>query len=228
MLKIGKPNDVKFKVEVNGTQAAPKVRLVLELPNAELSFPAEPLLGEQGAWFSEVKIPEGTEPGNYQMRVEVIVNDRIFTPVKKSVEVGNEPVVYAAEGQPASPPTPTQTPDQTRTWEEEGGKPAEVPEKPKPLPAEPVKEAYSLLKRMADTKPPVKKTFTVKTPLPRPSMNRKEPIRIKMAEVAAESEKLFADIWESETYHKPGKAVKPIDINPRTPVTLKKGEVVYE
>ncbi len=32
------------------------------------------------------------------------------------------------------PPTPTQTPHQTETWEGEGGPPERVPEKPAPLP----------------------------------------------------------------------------------------------
>ncbi len=42
------------------------------------------------------------------------------------------------EGEEKDPPTPTQTPRQTETWEGEGGPPERVPEKPAPLPPEQV------------------------------------------------------------------------------------------
>lgn len=144
MLEIGKANEVKFKVGVNGTAASPTVRLIIGDGQNELGFKAEELHGEPGRWFSEVKIPENFKPGSYDFRVEVLLNNRLFTPIKNKVDIGTpEPVVavpiHAEEGQPATTPaTPTQTPDQTKDWEDEGGALPGVKEVPHPLPPEKV------------------------------------------------------------------------------------------
>lgn len=139
MLQIGKANEVKFKVDVNGTQAPPTVRLVIGVDERELGFKAEKLLGGgNDDWFSEVKIPEDMAAGEYDFRVEVIVNNRLFTPIKRKVMIGNPDPVYVAVSEMATPAHPTQKPKQTETWEGEGGALPEVPEKPQPLPSKPL------------------------------------------------------------------------------------------
>ena len=57
----------------------------------------------------------------------------------------------------------------------------------------------------------------------------KPSVRINIAEIVAESNRKFDKVLtESPTYKKPTKIAKPINILPQTPVTLKKGKVVYE
>lgn len=242
MLEIGKANEVKFKVDVNGTQALPEVRLVIVTPKSELGFKAE-RMGD--GWFSEVFIPEDVAAGDYDFRVEVVINNRLFTPIKRKVTLGSTAPMMAAESQA---PHPTQKPKQTETWEGEGGALPEVPEVPQPLPAAPIpptpkQPPKSLMKEASSqdktpTKPtkgvtPVKPTpkahKKVVTPLPKPHKHKTEPIRISIAEISEESNKRFDKVLkESPSYRKPGVAVTPIHINHQVPVTLKKGEVVYE
>jgi len=245
MLEIGKANEVKFKVSVNGTAANPSVRLIIVTPQGDLGFPAKKLLGG-GAddWFSEVKIPPETKAGEYDMRVEVIINNRLFTPLKRKVEVGDQDVVAAAPIEmqaeaDATPAYPTQKPHQTDTWEGEGGALPEVPEIPQPLPSKPTEQKpKSLMQQFAGesktvktapVRKAVKEHKKIVTPLPKPLMNKPTPTRITISEIAAESDKRFeAVLKEPKSYRKPGVFVAPININQQTPVTLKKGEVVYE
>jgi hypothetical protein len=239
MIEIGKHNQVSFKVNVNGSSSAPIVRFVIETPNADLSFNA---VKSGDSWVSDVFIPEEFTANDYDVRVEVLVNSRLFTPLKKKMTIASRASIAA---ETITPPTPTQTPQQTETWEDEGGAvPLKKVEEPTPLPPEkpvvPPTPTYTpapppapktpqaeSLKLMKET---TKKTFTpVRTPLPSPSKNKAEPIKIKISEIAADSDARFeSGLSENTSYKKPGKAVTPININQQTPVTLKKGEVVYE
>jgi hypothetical protein len=278
MLEIGKANEVKFKVSVNGTAAPPVVRVVIETPNAELGFKAEKSLDGGDEWFSEVYIPENLSPGDYTMRVEAVINNRLFTPIKRKIEIAHSPVVMAAEEEDASPATPTQTPTQTRDWEGEGGALKGVQEIPTPLPpekihtpplpkpslplpktpppppktVEPKRPHKSLMKeasknteqhpapaskKRAPVKPVVPevvvpailKKQAVKTGIVPPKDVKEGQIRIKMCDIMAESEARFDDVLSaSASYKKPGKAVVPMNIQTETPVTLTKGEVIYE
>ena len=72
-----------FKVNVMGTSAEPKVRLILKT-TPELSFPAKND-GEQ--WTSTLELPSTILPGDYDIQVEVILNNRLFTPVTKKVAI---------------------------------------------------------------------------------------------------------------------------------------------
>jgi len=263
MLEIGKANEVKFKVGVNGTQAPPTVRLVIGVNEHELGFKAEKLLGGgDDDWFSEVKIPEGMAAGEYDFRVEVIVNNRLFTPIKRKVTVGTLEPILASVTEMNEPAHPTQKPKQTETWEGEGGALPAAPEKPQPLPSKPldplkptppkvVKTIASLpgtpikgLMREAasqdDTvahrpekkavvmQAPIKNTPTrvYKSPAPKP---KAEPIKITMAEIAAESAKRFDKVLkESASYREPCAPVKPVNVKHQVPITLTKGDITYE
>jgi hypothetical protein len=278
MLEIGKANEVKFKVSVNGTAAAPTVRVVIETPNAELGFKAEKSLDGGDEWFSEVFVPEELPPGSYNFRVEAVINNRLFTPIKRKVEVAHSPVMMAAEEDVAA--TPTQTPKQTHDWEAEGGSLKRGEEIPNPLPPEPSEQPKKIVpplpepktfvpKPKAEPKPLQKQVgslmkeavkSTEKTPTAplskrayaKPVIESAEPkvvkpakmdsgivppkgakegqIRIKMNDIMAESEARFGDVLaESPSYRKPGKAVvTPLNIEPTIPVTLIKGDVIYE
>jgi hypothetical protein len=201
MLKIGKANEVKFKVGVNGTATKPTVRLVIDTPRNELGFKAEEICGEPGKYFAEVFVPDSIEPGEYDMRIEVNLNGRLFTPIKKKVEIGNEQPVVAA---PAPAPEP-----------EPASSPVDEAKKKVPLvttkPIDTSKKVYSL--------PP---SF--------PPSPQGTPTKISIKTIAKEAERRFGKVLEeSATYKKPvAAAVEPINIKPQTPIKLIKGEVIYE
>ncbi len=102
MLTIGQHHDVTFKVNVMGTQAEPKARLVLGT-HPELSFPA---VKTGDIWMATLRIPSDMEAGSYPMRVEVVVNNRHFTPLTKMVELVSVEQPAPVE---ASQPEPEQT-----------------------------------------------------------------------------------------------------------------------
>jgi len=93
MLIIGHQHDITFRVNVMGTSAEPTVKLCLGT-TPELSFPARHT-GE--VWTSSVVIPTGMEAGSYPLRVEVVVNNRHFVPLTKSVDI-------VLQDQPELPP----------------------------------------------------------------------------------------------------------------------------
>lgn len=236
MLEIGKANEVKFKVSVNGTSAQPSVRLVIGTPDAELGFPAEKSLDGGDMWFSEVFVPEDLAPGDYDFRVEAVINNRIFTPIKRKVVISRSPDLRAASNPTPEPeqtftapvtptpvPPPAARPTIPASLVREAAKKAEARKEVKKN-AEPVKE----VKKNAE---PVKKVAEPVKEVNKVQKKEKAPIRIKMSDIVAESNERFEkDLAESPTYKKPGMAaVKPTHIiQPNTPVTLKKGEVVYE
>jgi len=248
MLEIGKANEVKFKVGVNGTKAEPTVRLVIGNREHELGFAAEKLLGGTDEdWYAEVKIPESMTAGEYDFRVEVIVNNRLFTPIKRTVEIGTrEPMIAAEDQQPARP---TQRPKQTETWEGEGGALPKTPEKPQPLPSRPIDPLKPTQKQTIASRPkslmaeaasqdgtelyrPEKKVepkVVKEQKVPKAKPSPAKPVRITLADIAAESEKRFGEVLkESASYKSPAVNVTPINIQHQTPVTLIKGDIVYE
>ena len=83
MFTVGQSSEVSFQVNVMGTSAEPEVSVVLgAVP--ELLFKAN-RVGDD--WVSSVLIPGYIEPGEYDLRVQVLLNNRMFTPVRKSVSV---------------------------------------------------------------------------------------------------------------------------------------------
>lgn len=83
MLTVGQNHNVKFKVNVMGTSAEPRVRVILgTVP--ELSFTANK---EADDWVSNLVVPAHVVPGDYDMRVEVHLNNRLFTPINKKINV---------------------------------------------------------------------------------------------------------------------------------------------
>lgn len=229
MLEIGKSNEVKFKVDVNGTSASPSVKFVLEAPDAELGFTANQ---GDGYWFTSVAIPEDFRPGDYGFRIEVLVNNRLFTPVKKRVTVAGPENIAA--------PIPTPEPEvvipavppvamaqekiilkpKTSFFKDEVTEAKQVPaiEKPKPAPTPAPKPIT-----------PQPAPITKQAVRPAPPKLKPKPMKLNMAEIVAESNKRFDKVLsESQSYKSPVKPVQGHNITPQTPVTLKKGEVVYE
>lgn len=102
MFQAGKSNQLTFKVNVMGTSSSPSVRVILGT-DPEMSYPATNLSDDK--WTAQISIPEGIE-GTYNLRVEVVLNGRLFTPITKSVTI---------EAAPSEAPTPNETPIEVPT-----------------------------------------------------------------------------------------------------------------
>jgi hypothetical protein len=104
MLKAGQTHNVKFKVNVMGTSAEPRVRVILGT-TPELSFHATK---NGDDWASNMEIPGHIAPGNYDMRVEVHLNNRLFTPINRKIDV--QGIELAEPLKAASVPTEPESP----------------------------------------------------------------------------------------------------------------------
>jgi hypothetical protein len=101
MLYIGKSNEVKFKLNIFGTQSKPDVRIIIETEDSDLGFKAEEVRDEPGRYYAEISIDEALSPGTYKFRVEVIINDRLIVPLRRTVEIQyEEPLMAAPEVTP--------------------------------------------------------------------------------------------------------------------------------
>ena len=99
MFQAGKANNVTFKVNVMGTSSAPNVRVVLGT-DPEMSYPASNTSDDK--WMATMMIPAEIE-GTYSMRVEVILNNRLFTPITKSVSISRAEAVAPTPNETTSP-----------------------------------------------------------------------------------------------------------------------------
>ena len=237
MLLIGRQNQIKFKVNVHGTQVEPSVQVVFG-KDPEYSFTAK-RNGDE--WVAIADLPEGMEPGEYDFRVDVVVKYRLFSPIKQKVQLGqpaNEPLETppkTPEVNPVPIDPPVVEPALEKTWEDDGG---ETPSKA-PSIKQPEVEFLNLLRDTANKtdepvtiketkKPAKKKSYSVKTEMPVPSLKKSQPTRFKLADIAADaSNKFDVPLKESETYKRPDTSNRTVSINQKTPVKLIKGKVVF-
>lgn len=104
MLYIGQPNHVTFKVTIAGSSAEPEARVFVGDQPA-LCFPAE--RDAEGVFHADVWLPATTVAGDTAFRVEVLLNSRVFVPIKKMVpvlDVQVQPEVFAAVETVETPP----------------------------------------------------------------------------------------------------------------------------
>jgi hypothetical protein len=76
-LVIGQNNTITFQVNVMGTSIEPRVRVFLST-TPELSYDASKSVD---TWSASIVLPEGTPEGTFNLRVEVLLNNRLFTPM---------------------------------------------------------------------------------------------------------------------------------------------------
>jgi hypothetical protein len=88
MLYSGQTTKITFKVDVMGTSSEPKVRVILQT-TPSLSFEAAKIGDE---WVSEISIPDFVSTGSYNLKVEVLLNNKLFTPVNKIIEIQSSDV----------------------------------------------------------------------------------------------------------------------------------------
>lgn len=168
MLIIGHQHEITFKVQVMGTSAEPTARLCLET-TPELCFPARNL-GDH--WSASATIPSDFQPGSYRLRVEVMVNNRHFVPVAKSVDLvyQDQPVGVPVEPHPDVPmpepvvhapvpvvELPVEFPAEEPVKEAEASLPAPVEEKitlaPPPAPVKKERQPLNIFQMVADKEP---------------------------------------------------------------------------
>lgn len=107
MLQAGQSNHVTFKVNVMGTQLTPSVRVVIA-STPDISFPAT--FTEEG-WSANLNIPSNVATGSYDLRVEVLLNNRMFTPLHKKIEItGVETAPNEIVSQPKTKELPSVSP----------------------------------------------------------------------------------------------------------------------
>lgn len=208
---IGQTNDVTFKVNVMGTSADPKVKLVLNT-TPEMSFPANKT-GD--SWHAALNIPENVQPGSYSLRVEVLVGNRHFSPMSKIVElVGatQNPEIEAVEE--ASPPAA----EEVIAAPVEEAIPAEtVVEIPAVVPAPVAPRAKKMVTLPAD----LFKAENLYTPTAPVVVERKPIIARDHAHAP-----MSAPVKVTESTKK--KPTKKIELQHTLPTRLVKGKIIYE
>lgn len=239
-LPIGQHNTIKFNVNVMGSSQEPRVRVVIG-STPELAFPASLL---DGKWSVDLAIPESVEAGSYDLRVEVLLNNRLFTPLNKRVELTRE----AAAPQPA-PAQSSQAPEKApqepniaapaapfrEAAADEAIAELEAAEliktiaaaadsitiKPAPAPAtSPV--SLGLLQSVAAAKP--KKMYErMSSGLPKPSAVKAEPIKVTIAQIDGQTRTTKPKVVAKN----PEKMPMAVKEN-KTPIRLVKGDIIYE
>jgi hypothetical protein len=240
MLTAGQTTLVKFKVNVMGSSNEPKVRLILGT-SPELSFAAQSS-GE--GWEAQINVPVSIAPGSYDMRVEVVLNNRLFTPFTKKVEVamGVEaelphpqaevaPVAAPAEAAPevqevAPEETVVATPAPEKLIVQMPQVVAKMPEFTKKVAEVAKPAALNLLADIAKQQP--KRRFeAMSSGMPSGTAKPKAaPIKIKISEIDAVTSKAVSKIVETCATAKVAQSKKKQ--TSKTPIKLVKEHLIYE
>lgn len=222
MLTSGQSTLIKFKVNVMGSSNEPKVRLILA-SSPELSFAAQSV-GD--GWESKVDVPASIAPGSYDFRVEVILNNRLFTPVNKKIDVA-APSVPDVIARPEENIT-------VATMPQEVPEPQVVPTPVEEVVAADGAETRALVSLLADVtkvqtdvKPkvqPKRKFEAFSSGMPSGKAAVAAPAKIRISEIDAVTSKAVSKIVEVCSKAKSVTSTK----KPKTPIRLIKEHIVYE
>jgi hypothetical protein len=103
MFQANTESKVTFKVNVMGTNTAPStVRVIIAAQPEERGFVATQDVAQPGTWSAIVNT-NGIPTGIAQMRIEVVINGRLLTPIRRNVDIAAQ-----AEFAPVVP-TPQET-----------------------------------------------------------------------------------------------------------------------
>jgi hypothetical protein len=205
---IGQTNDVTFKVNVMGTSTDPKVKLVLNT-TPEMSFPATK---NGDSWHASVVVPDHVEPGKYSLRVEVVIGNRHFSPLTKSVKLELPPNMVPAA------PTPTPEPAVETVPEAASVEAAEEPAEiflPEPV-APKAPRAKKMVKLPADL-------FSVEN-----LMGSKTPVVIDRRPIIARDPVITAMDPPIQMLEEKMPKKRIVELKHTLPTRLIKGEIIYE
>jgi len=216
-LTIGQHAEISFAVNVMGTSADPTARVILET-KPELCFHAT-RVGDR--WAALVDLGDSVKPGSYGLRVEVVLNNRLFTPFKHLVEVEGAQV----EVQPELPPVEVVEPVPEQV--EQAEPPKETPKVKldlksifgltTPKKVEPVIEAPVAEQPTPPKKVTLPADFFKFTPKP------VEKVEVKLPTLDETLSKVQSGIAKAGS-----KPLQKIKLGEATLVTLVRGEVIYE
>lgn len=220
---IGGTTQVSFKLDILGSTDSPKVRVALEC-SPEFVYYAH-RTGE--LWTADINIPVTVSPGTYKLRIEVILGNRLFTPISKMVDVSQPEIsaVMSAAPETASQAVPAEI--------EASSIPPEAQVEITP-PVGLIRQfesedtAKSESKKPVQEKRPEKKTIQLPpdlfsslladaTPKQKVQLPTK-PIITKKDTAIAESKKVEKKKWHQQI----------VEIKQETPVVLVKGDIVFE
>ncbi len=180
MITVNVPSTIGFNVQVHGTSADAEARLVLTANDVGYVFKARKVA--PSTFEATVCVPTCVKPGDYPMAVEVMVNGRLFTPLRKTVTVEADavavevpalqiahvaappheqftlpdpPAVEAVGEEPVEAPKaqPVEAPKVEQVEQVEQA-PVEVQVAPTPAPKPKAKTKQSLLKIFSNENPP--------------------------------------------------------------------------
>lgn len=102
MLQLGQTGKIAFVVNVMGSSIEPMVRVAVN------TFPEIAAYAKRDGdnWEALLPIPASFSAGEYELRIEVILNNRLFTPLRKQVMIDVPETVSAAFMEPVVVPEP--------------------------------------------------------------------------------------------------------------------------
>ncbi len=238
MILAGTTTQVSFKVNVLGTSAEPRVRVILGT-TPELSFNATQV---DDKWSVPLAVPATCAAGSYPLRVEVILNGRLFTPITKSIQIDNTagaPIETAPTQAVAAPPPQTislmslvaaakpevqQTIEMPKVVAKMPKPVAKLPKVAAPAPAvvakpielPPAPELQSL--KVEATK---RRFAPIRTPMPTSESVENKPVVVKMSDIDVAAEKFAVTPIQEVRIDQPSMSAK-------TPIKLVKEELFYE
>lgn len=208
-LIIGNPVVVSFKLDITGATETPKVRVILAC-SPELIFYASKV-GDY--WQAEVTAPVSATPGSCQLRIEVILNNRLFVPISKQVDIVSPYVsMHVAPVEPA-PVEPTPAASVELTADTKEIQPAEIDFAVRAEEKQPEKKKITLPPDLFKSILNAESSPSPKLPV-KPLIPRGEPVEESSCEVKPKKQ--------------PKKRTPVVEIKQEIPVVLMKGEIIIE
>jgi hypothetical protein len=228
-----------------GTSAEPRVRVILgTVP--EISFSASND-GVNDDWVSNLMIPAHVETGEYDIRVEVHLNNRLFTPLNKKIGVHRAETMSVDSEQPELEQPELEQPELEPSMPVQSSQPAQselpqikIPSSPVlvPVPSRsiPKPSIFRAITRTEEVKAPkdsaklsVLETLATKKPkrrfealdsgMPKGSTKASKPVSIKMSDIDAVSAAVSSVVIE---------ACKPVKVSKKAVKNSNKVKLVKE
>lgn len=224
-LSIGKSNRVSFNINVMGSAQVPRVRVII-CAQPELSFPAQEV---DGKWSVDLSVPSNVAAGSYDFRVEVLLNNRLFSPLSKRVELISQtteiPAVnsnmIAAKDWPPSTPAmvPAAEPEVQSVFKSIiSTTESAIEEKVKSKVEEPLGKLSSLA-----AKTPKKMYERMSSGMPKGDGAKVEPVKITIAQLEKSLPKVKKQVTVANDPLK-----QKMKLKESTPIRLIKGTIIYE